>query len=94
LDGDPTVESKVMAFSNPYVDLEPRDLHLTEWQFHIYSKENIVWKLLSRFEGDPTVGSKIMALSKPYDDLERRHLHLTEWRFQTYSKENSVRKLL
>jgi hypothetical protein len=29
-----------MALSNPYADLERRDLHLTEWRFHIYSKEN------------------------------------------------------
>jgi hypothetical protein len=28
-----------MALSNPYVDLERRDLHLTEWRIHIYSKE-------------------------------------------------------
>jgi hypothetical protein len=35
-----------MAFSNPYTDLERRDLHLTEWGFHIYSKKNDVRKLL------------------------------------------------
>jgi hypothetical protein len=35
-----------MALSNPYADLERRDLLLTEWGFHIYSKENGVWKLL------------------------------------------------
>jgi len=35
-----------MALSNLYADLERRDLHLTEWRFHIYSKENGVWKLL------------------------------------------------
>jgi hypothetical protein len=29
-----------MALSNPYPDLERRDLHRTEWRFHIYSKEN------------------------------------------------------
>jgi hypothetical protein len=40
------VESKVMALSNPYPDLERRDLHLTEWGFHIYSKENGVRKLV------------------------------------------------
>jgi len=28
-----------MALSNPYADLERRDLHLTEWRIHIYSKE-------------------------------------------------------
>jgi len=27
-----------MALSNQYPDLERRDLHLTEWRFHIYSK--------------------------------------------------------
>jgi hypothetical protein len=35
-----------MALSNQYYDLERRDLHLTEWRFHIYSKENDVRKLL------------------------------------------------
>jgi len=35
-----------MALSNPFADLERRDLHLTEWRFHIYSKENSVQKLL------------------------------------------------
>jgi hypothetical protein len=44
-----------MALSNPYADLERRDLHLTKWRFHIYSKENGIRKLLYRFEGDPTV---------------------------------------
>jgi len=29
-----------MALSNLYADLERRDLDLTEWRFHIYSKEN------------------------------------------------------
>jgi hypothetical protein len=29
-----------MALSNPYADLERRDLHLTEWRFHICFKEN------------------------------------------------------
>jgi len=28
-----------MALSNPYADLERRELHLTEWRFHIYSNE-------------------------------------------------------
>jgi len=83
-----------MALLNPHADLERRDLHLTEWRFHIYSKENGVRKLVLRFEGDPTVGSKVMALSNPYPDLERHDLHLTEWRFHIYSKENGVRKLL
>jgi hypothetical protein len=83
-----------MGLSNLYPDLEGRDLHLTEWRFHIYSKENGIRKLLQRFEDDPTVGSKVMALSNPYADLERRDLHLSEWRFHIYSKENGIRKLL
>jgi len=29
------VGSKVMALSNPYTDLERRDVHMTEWRFHI-----------------------------------------------------------
>jgi hypothetical protein len=28
-----------MALSNPYADLERRDLHLIEWRLSIYSKE-------------------------------------------------------
>jgi hypothetical protein len=35
-----------MALSNPYTDLERRDLHLTEWRIHIYSKEKGIPKLL------------------------------------------------
>jgi hypothetical protein len=35
-----------MALSNPYADLERRELHLSEWGFHIYFKENGVRKLL------------------------------------------------
>jgi hypothetical protein len=35
-----------MALSNPYADLERRDVHLTEWRFHIYSKKNGVRKQL------------------------------------------------
>jgi hypothetical protein len=35
-----------MALSNLYADLERRDLHQTEWRFHISSKENGVRKLL------------------------------------------------
>jgi hypothetical protein len=35
-----------MALSILYPHLEGRDLHLTELLFHIYSKENGVWKLL------------------------------------------------
>jgi hypothetical protein len=83
-----------MGLSILYPDLERRDLHLTEWRFHIYSKENDIRKLLQRFEGDPTVGSKVMALSNPYADLERRNLHLSEWRFHFYSKKNGIRNLL
>jgi hypothetical protein len=83
-----------MALSILYPHLERRDLHLTEWRFQIFSKENGVRKLLERFEGDPTVGSKVMALSILFPHLERRDLHLTEWRFHIYSKENGVRKLL
>jgi hypothetical protein len=77
-----------------YADLERRDLHLTEWRCHIYSKEKGVPKLLYRFEGNPTVGFKVMALSNPYTDLERRDLHLTEWRIHIYSKEKDIPKLL
>jgi hypothetical protein len=29
-----------MRLSNLYPDLERRDLHLCEWRFHIYFKEN------------------------------------------------------
>jgi hypothetical protein len=35
-----------MALSNPYADLERRDLHLIEWLFRIYSKKKGVPKLL------------------------------------------------
>jgi hypothetical protein len=35
-----------MALSNLYADLERRDLHLSEWQFHIYSNENGIRKIL------------------------------------------------
>jgi hypothetical protein len=35
-----------MALSNPYADLERRDLHHSEWRLHIYSKENGFWNLL------------------------------------------------
>jgi hypothetical protein len=41
-EGDPTVGSKVRALSNRYSGLERRDLRLTKWCFHIYSKEKIV----------------------------------------------------
>jgi hypothetical protein len=35
-----------MALSNPHADLERCDLLLTEWRFHIYSKENGIRNLL------------------------------------------------
>jgi hypothetical protein len=35
-----------MALSNPYADLERRDLLLIEWRFNIYSNENGVRKLV------------------------------------------------
>jgi hypothetical protein len=35
-----------MMLSNLYPDLEGCDLHMTDWRFHIYSKENGVRKLL------------------------------------------------
>jgi len=37
---------KVMALSNPYADLERREHQMTEWRFHIYSKENGIRNLL------------------------------------------------
>jgi hypothetical protein len=35
-----------MALSNPYANLERRDLHLIEWRFHIYPNENGIRNLL------------------------------------------------
>jgi len=35
-----------MGHSNRYPDLERRDLHLTKWRFHIYSKDNGIGNLL------------------------------------------------
>jgi hypothetical protein len=35
-----------VALSNLDADLERRDLHLTDWRFHIYFKENGVRKLV------------------------------------------------
>jgi hypothetical protein len=35
-----------MALSNPYTDLQRRDLHLTKWRIHIYSEEKGIPKLL------------------------------------------------
>jgi hypothetical protein len=40
-----------MALSNRYYSLEGRDLGLTEYRFHIYSKENSVRKLFYNFGG-------------------------------------------
>jgi hypothetical protein len=40
------VGSKVIALSNRYSGLERRDLRLTEYRFHVYSKENDIQKLL------------------------------------------------
>jgi hypothetical protein len=77
-EGDPTVGSKVRALSNRYSGLERRDLRLTEYRFHIYSKENSVRKLFYNFEVDPTVGSKVRALPNRYSSLEQQDLHLTE----------------
>jgi hypothetical protein len=75
---DTTVGSKVRALSNLYSSLARRELGLTEYPFHIYSKQNSVRKLLYNFEVDPTVGSKVRALSNRYSCLERRDLRLTE----------------
>jgi hypothetical protein len=35
-----------MALSNPDANLERRDLHLSEWRFHIYSKKKGIRNLL------------------------------------------------
>jgi hypothetical protein len=35
-----------MALSNPHADLERRDLHLSDFRFHIYFKENDIRNLL------------------------------------------------
>jgi len=35
-----------MALSNPYANLERRDLHLSDFRFHIYFKENGIRNLL------------------------------------------------
>jgi hypothetical protein len=77
-EGDPTVGSKVRALSNWYYCVERRDLPLTEYRFHIYSKENSVRKLFNNFEVDPTVGSKVRALAKRYSGLARRDIRLPE----------------
>jgi hypothetical protein len=77
-EGDTTVGSKVRALSNRYSGLERRDLPLTKYRFHIYSKENSVRKLFNNFEVDPTVGSKVRALPNRYSGLERQDLRLTE----------------
>jgi hypothetical protein len=77
-EGDTTVVSKVRALSNRYSVLERRDLPLTEYRFHIYSKENSVRKLFNNFEVDPTVGSKVRDLPNRYSSLERQDLRHTE----------------
>jgi len=77
-EGDTTVGSKVRALSNRYSGLERRDLRLTEYRFHIYSKENSVRKLFYNLEVDPTVGSKVKALPNRYSSLEQQDLHLTD----------------
>jgi len=77
-EGDTTVGSKVRALSNRYSGLERRDLRLTEYQFHIYSKENSVRKLFYNFEVDLTVGSKVRALSNRNSGLARRDIRLPE----------------
>jgi len=61
-----------MVLSNRYSGLERQDLRLTEYRFHIYSKENCVRKLFYNFEVDPTVRSKVRALSNPYSGLDRQ----------------------
>jgi len=67
-----------MALSNLYSGLERRDLRLTEYRFHIYSKENSVRKVFYTLEVDPTVGSKVRDLSNRYSGLARRDIRLTE----------------
>jgi hypothetical protein len=44
-----------MTLSTLYSGLEQQDLRLTEYRFHINSKENSVAKLFYNFEVDPTV---------------------------------------
>jgi len=53
------VGSKFMAISNRYSGLDRRDLRLTEYRFHVYSKENDVRKLFYNFEGDPWSDQKL-----------------------------------
>jgi hypothetical protein len=53
------VGSKFMAISNRYSGLDRRDLRLTEYRFHIYSKVNDVRKLFYNFEGDPWSDQKL-----------------------------------
>ena len=77
-EGDTTVGSKVRALSNRYSGLERRALRLTEYQFHIYSKEISVRKLFYNFEFDLTVGSKVRVLSNRNSGLARRHIRLPE----------------
>jgi len=65
-----------MALSNRFSGLDRRDLRLTEYRFHIYSKEDSVRKLFYNFEVDPMVRSKVMALSNGYRGLEQQDLLL------------------
>jgi len=67
-----------MPLSTLNSGLVRQDLRLTEYRFHIYSKENSVRKLFYNFEVDPTVRSKVRDLSNRYSGLERRDICLTE----------------
>jgi hypothetical protein len=77
-EGDTTVGSKVIALPNWYSGLARRDIRFTEYQFHIYSKENSVRKLFYNFEVDLTVESKVRALSNRNSGLARRDIRLPE----------------
>jgi hypothetical protein len=81
-ESDPTVGSKDQIKSyGPCVSVlwsGATSLFLTEKRFHIYFKENSVWKLFNSLKGNSTVGSKVRVLSKRYSGLLRRDLHFTE----------------
>jgi len=51
-ESDPMVGSKFRVLSNRYSGLYRQDLRLTEYRFHVYSKENGVRKRFYNFEGD------------------------------------------
>jgi hypothetical protein len=72
-----------MAFSNPYANLERRDLHLTEWDSTSTPRKTASGNCCKDFR----------AIQR-YADLELRDLHLFEWRFHIYSKENGIGNLL